>query len=144
MNNYRAPLKDMRFVMDELAGYKELSQLPGFEEATPDMADAILEEAAKFTGEVLAPLNRVGDQAGCQLTPNGVTFKAARVDGKAEMVASTDNWFRPVNFVNAPDGTLHVMDMYRENIEHPWSIPADILAAVDLDLGSHGLKTVQV
>jgi len=58
--------------MDELAGYKELSQLPGFEEATPDMADAILEEAAKFTGEVLAPLNRVGDQAGCQLTPNGV------------------------------------------------------------------------
>ena len=72
MNNYRAPLKDMRFVMDELAGYKELSQLPGFEEATPDMADAILEEAAKFTGEVLAPLNRVGDQAGCQLTPNGV------------------------------------------------------------------------
>jgi acyl-CoA dehydrogenase len=72
MNNYRAPLKDMRFVMDELAGYKELSQYPEYAEATPDMADAILEEAAKFTGEVLAPLNRVGDQAGCQLTPNGV------------------------------------------------------------------------
>ena len=72
MNNYRAPLKDMRFVMDELAGYKELSQYPAYAEATPDMADAILEEAAKFTGEVLAPLNRVGDQSGCQLTPNGV------------------------------------------------------------------------
>ncbi|MGH7959935.1 MAG: PVC-type heme-binding CxxCH protein [Opitutaceae bacterium] len=70
-----------------------------------------------------------------QLTADGVTFKAARVDGKAEMVASTDNWFRPVNFVNAPDGTLHVMDMYRENIEHPWSIPDDILAAVDLESG---------
>lgn len=70
-----------------------------------------------------------------QLTPDGVTFKAARVDGKEEMVASTDNWFRPVNFVNAPDGTLHVMDMYRENIEHPWSIPDDILAAVDLEAG---------
>jgi acyl-CoA dehydrogenase len=72
MNNYRAPLKDMRFVMDELAGYKELSQYPEYAEATPDMADAILEEAAKFTGEVLAPLNRVGDQTGCQLTPSGV------------------------------------------------------------------------
>ena len=72
MNNYRAPLKDMRFVMDELAGYKELSQYPEYAEATPDMADAILEEAAKFTGEVLAPLNRVGDKSGCQLTPNGV------------------------------------------------------------------------
>src|SRR6266446_2826846 len=49
--------------------------------------------------------------------------------------ASTDNWFRPVNFVNAPDGTLHVIDMYRENIEHPWSIPDDIHAAVDLESG---------
>jgi putative membrane-bound dehydrogenase-like protein len=70
-----------------------------------------------------------------QITPDGPTFKAARVDGQAEMVASTDNWFRPVNLVNAPDGTLHVMDMYRENIEHPWSIPDDIHAAVDLESG---------
>ena len=70
-----------------------------------------------------------------QLTPDGPTFKATRVDGPAEMVASTDNWFRPVNFVNAPDGTLHVVDMYRENIEHPWSIPDDIHAAVDLESG---------
>jgi putative heme-binding domain-containing protein len=70
-----------------------------------------------------------------QVTPDGPTFKAARVDGQAEMVASTDNWFRPVNFVNAPDGTLHVIDMYRENIEHPWSIPDDIHAAVDLESG---------
>jgi putative membrane-bound dehydrogenase-like protein len=69
------------------------------------------------------------------LTPDGPTFKAARADGKAEIVASTDNWFRPVNFVNALDGTLHVMDMYRENIEHPWSIPDDIHAAVDLEAG---------
>lgn len=70
-----------------------------------------------------------------QLTPDAVTFKAERADGQQEMVASTDNWFRPVNFVNAPDGTLHVMDMYRENIEHPWSIPEDIHAAVDLEAG---------
>jgi hypothetical protein len=70
-----------------------------------------------------------------QLTPDGPTFKATRVDENAEMVASTDNWFRPVNFVNAPDGTLHVVDMYRENIEHPWSIPDDIHAAVDLESG---------
>lgn len=70
-----------------------------------------------------------------QLTPDGPTFKAARVDGKQEMVAAADNWFRPVNFVNAPDGTLHVLDMYRENIEHPWSIPDDIHAMVDLENG---------
>ncbi len=70
-----------------------------------------------------------------EVRPDGATFRAARVDGRAEMVASTDNWFRPVNFVNAPDGTLHVLDMYRENIEHPWSIPDDIHAAVDLESG---------
>lgn len=70
-----------------------------------------------------------------KVTPDGATFKATRVDGDREMVASTDNWFRPVNFVNAPDGTLHVLDMYRENIEHPWSIPEDIHAAVDLEAG---------
>jgi acyl-CoA dehydrogenase len=72
MSDYRAPVKDMRFVMDELAGYKELSQYPDFAEATPDMADAILDEAAKFSGEVLAPLNRIGDQQGCKLTDSGV------------------------------------------------------------------------
>ncbi len=72
MSDYRAPVKDMRFVMDELAGYKELSQFTGFSEATTDMADAILEEAAKFAGEVLAPLNHSGDKQGCKLTENGV------------------------------------------------------------------------
>lgn len=69
------------------------------------------------------------------LTPDGPTFKAERVDAPCEMVASTDLWFRPVNFVNAPDGTLHVCDMYREAIEHPWSIPDDIHAALDLQNG---------
>ena len=72
MSEYRAPVKDMRFVMDELAGFKDLSQISGFEEATPDLADAILDEAAKFSGEVLSPLNRVGDKEGCKLTASGV------------------------------------------------------------------------
>lgn len=69
------------------------------------------------------------------LTPRGVTFTAKRSSENSEFVASTDNWFRPVNFVNAPDGTLHVLDMYRETIEHPWSIPDDIKARLDLESG---------
>lgn len=72
MSDYRAPVKDMRFVQDELAGFKELAQYPDFVEATPDMADAILEEAAKFASEVLAPLNWIGDQEGSKLGPDGV------------------------------------------------------------------------
>ena len=69
------------------------------------------------------------------LEPDGVTFRARRADAGAEFVASTDTWFRPVNFVNAPDGTLHVLDMYRETIEHPWSIPDDIKAGLDFRSG---------
>jgi putative membrane-bound dehydrogenase-like protein len=70
------------------------------------------------------------------LEPDGVTFRARRADIAAEFVASTDTWFRPVNFVNAPDGTLHVLDMYRETIEHPWSIPDDIKVGLDLRSGA--------
>lgn len=67
-----------------------------------------------------------------KLVPDGVTFKAVQVDGNKNFATSDDLWFRPVNFVNAPDGCLHVCDMYREVIEHPWSIPDDIHSAVDL------------
>lgn len=64
----------MRFVMDELAGFADLSApVPAFADATPDMADAILDEAAKFTEQVLAPLNVVGDKEGCTLAEHGVT-----------------------------------------------------------------------
>lgn len=83
-----------------------------------------------FLGEVAA--NAIHRQ---RLTADGVTFRAERADTGVEFVAATDNWFRPVNFINAPDGTLHVLDMYRESIEHPWSIPDDIKAGLDLESG---------
>ena len=69
------------------------------------------------------------------MQPKGPSFEATRVRGKYEFLASTDNWFRPVNYVNAPDGTLHVVDMYRETIEHSWSIPDDIKSHHDLVSG---------
>ena len=66
MSEYAAPLKDMRFVMQELAGLDHVVALPGCEEATPDVVDAILEEAGKFAGAVLSPLNSVGDKQGAK------------------------------------------------------------------------------
>ncbi len=59
--SYIAPLKDMGFVMNELAGLAALSALPGCEDATPETAEAVLEENAKFCAEVVAPLNWEGD-----------------------------------------------------------------------------------
>ena len=61
--SYVAPLKDMVFVMNELAGLEAISQLPGCEDATPETAEAVLEENAKFCSEVVAPLNWAGDCA---------------------------------------------------------------------------------
>jgi alkylation response protein AidB-like acyl-CoA dehydrogenase len=73
MSEYIAPLKDMRFVMRELAGLDQVVALPGYEEASPDVVDAILEEAARFSGEVLSPLNRVGDKEGAKWKDKQVT-----------------------------------------------------------------------
>ncbi len=55
---YTAPLADMRFVLDEMAGFGEVARLPGYEAAEPDLVDAVLGEAAKFAASVLAPLNQ--------------------------------------------------------------------------------------
>ena len=60
--SYTAPLKDMLFVIDELADIEKVATLPGFEDATLETAQAVLDEAAKFNGEVLAPLNFEGDK----------------------------------------------------------------------------------
>ncbi|MBX3437048.1 MAG: c-type cytochrome, partial [Planctomycetaceae bacterium] len=69
------------------------------------------------------------------LKTDGATFIATRADEGVEFLTSTDTWFRPVNFVNAPDGCLYVLDMYRETIEHPVSIPEDIKSHLDLESG---------
>ena len=70
------------------------------------------------------------------LKQNGVAFTASRADEGEEFIASSDNWFRPVNFINAPDGTLYVLDMYRETVEHPYSIPEEIKKFLHLQSGS--------
>src|SRR6185503_6424819 len=70
---YAAPLKDMKFVMNELAGLSEVAKLPGYEDASPDTVEAILEEAGKFASEVLDPINYSGDQEGSVWKDGAVT-----------------------------------------------------------------------
>jgi len=65
------------------------------------------------------------------IKPDGVTFTASRSKDKTEFIASGDMWFRPCNFANAPDGNLYVMDIYREFIETPESIPDEIKKGMD-------------
>jgi len=73
MTGYAAPLRDITFVLNEVVGLPAIAGLPGFEEATPDLAASILEEAAKIAADVLAPLNRVGDTVGAKWDAGTVT-----------------------------------------------------------------------
>ncbi|MCY4191409.1 MAG: acyl-CoA dehydrogenase [Rhodospirillaceae bacterium] len=71
MTDYCAPVEDMRFVLKNVVGMPEIADLPGYDEATDDLVDAVLEEAGKLAGEVIGPLNHIGDQQGSVLE-NGV------------------------------------------------------------------------
>jgi 3-(methylsulfanyl)propanoyl-CoA dehydrogenase len=71
MTVYKAPLRDYRFVLNELFDVGELATFPGYEDATPDVFESVLEEGAKLCEEVLFPINRSGDEEGCTFE-NGV------------------------------------------------------------------------
>jgi len=79
MPDYKAPIEDMKFVLHELLAEERLQDLPGNEDFSADVLDAVLEEAGKFCETVLQPLNRSGDEQGCRLengvvrTPDGFT-----------------------------------------------------------------------
>ncbi len=71
-------------------------------------------------------------------SPGSPLPEARRAESEAqrEFLASTDNWFRPVQCINGPDGALYIVDMYREIIEHPWSLPDSIKKHLDLNSGN--------
>ena len=73
MPAYTAPLDDIRFVLNELLHAETLAELPGYEEATPDLVDPVIEEGAKLCRDVLFPLNQSGDEEGCGFDNGAVT-----------------------------------------------------------------------
>ncbi|WP_324260290.1 acyl-CoA dehydrogenase C-terminal domain-containing protein [Altererythrobacter sp. H2] len=71
MPTYTAPTRDTRFIVNEVLDLASYGNLPGFESATPDMIDTVINEAGRFCSEVLAPLNQTGDLEGCTRHPDG-------------------------------------------------------------------------
>ncbi|TRY29915.1 acyl-CoA dehydrogenase C-terminal domain-containing protein [Aliiglaciecola sp. M165] len=73
MQNFKSPVRDTLFVMNELLGFEKHYEQLGFDDASPDMVEAICQEAAKFTDNVLAPINAAGDEIGCKWEDGVVT-----------------------------------------------------------------------
>jgi len=86
MTVYVAPLKDMQFVLKELAGLDQVAKLPGCEDASAELVDQILEESGRFCSEVLAPLNQSGDQEGATWDQGRVTTPKGFIEAYRQFV----------------------------------------------------------
>ena len=89
MPQYTPPVRDTRFVLDHVVGLARHANQPGFDTATPDVVEAVLEEGGRFVAEVLFPLNQSGDREGCTRHPDGsVTTPAGFKDAYKQFVDS--------------------------------------------------------
>ena len=111
---YKAPTRDARFLINEVLRIQDYAALPGFGGATPDMVEAVVEEAGKFCAEVLAPINLAGDQEGCTRHADG-TVTAPAVYKPAFAQFREAGW----STLSAPEefggqGLPHVLGMLME------------------------------
>ena len=98
MAYYKVPLRELRFVLNDVLGIQQLSELEPFQDCTDDIVEGVLDEAARFTEEKLLPLRETGDQEGCKLNAGEVTVPPGFAEAYREYWES--GW---VGLANSPD-----------------------------------------
>src|SRR4051794_6780021 len=114
---YKAPLKELRFVMHQVVRDDQLTGLAAFADYSPDFADSVLEEAGKFAEEVLAPINRVGDVKGARWTPDGVVMPQEFKDAYTRFIEG--GW--PMLRANPEHGGQGAPNILGTAIEELWA-----------------------
>ena len=147
MSDYKAPLRDLRFVCDELLDSDtHYQKFPQFSEVNSELRDAILEEAGKFAEQVLAPTNRNGDEQGCQFEGGVVTTP----DGfKEAYQAFVDGGWAGLSMPEAFGGQdlPHSLDLVVSELfgqaNHAWAMCPGLSAGCRSTLLSHGTPELQ-
>lgn len=125
MTDYQAPLRDVQFLLDDMFNFGKHYQDLGYEDASPDVVKAILEEAAKFSAEVLAPLNQSGDAQGCRWDDGVVTTPDGFKDAYKQFVeAGWPSLSHPVEFggQGMPESLYVVMKEFFDTANFSWGM----------------------
>lgn len=143
MQNYKSPVRDTLFVMNELLGFEKHYEKLGFEDASPEMVEAIAAEAAKFTENVLAPINAVGDEIGCKWDDGVVTtppgFKEAY---KTYCEGGWPSMTHPVEYGGQalPYSLSSSIAEWMSGANHSWAMYPGLSQGCIATIKSHGSK----
>lgn len=143
MQNFQSPVRDAQFVMNELLGFEKHYSDLGFADADPEMVDAILAEAAKFTNNVLAPINAVGDQQGCEWTDGEVTTPTGFKEAYQQYVeGGWPSMTHPEEFggQGLPYSLATVMAEWFSGANHAWAMYPGLSQGCIATIRAHGTQ----
>ncbi len=146
MADYRPPLKEIKFAIEELAGLSALNELDAFAEATPDLVEEVLAQAGELAREVIAPANRVGDAEGTRVENNAVVVPDAFTKAYHQYVA--DGW---PSLAHNPEyggqGLPHLVGMATEELwtsaNMAWSLCPMLSQSAVHAIENHGTPELQ-
>ena len=146
MQNFKSPVRDTLFVTNELLGFEKHYADLGFTDATPDMVEAIYNEAAKFADNVLAPLNAIGDQEGCTWNDGEVTTPTGFKEAYQQYVeGGWPSMTHPEEFggQGLPYSLASSLGEWNSGANHSWAMYPGLSQGCMETLKAHGTKEQQ-